>query len=554
MVILAAAPANSQRTNSSHLRLATCVLLAMIALAGCATQQTWSKLSPARAGLIAARKSNDTKIAAAYYMDAADNAARAMNGASGADLEEARDLFNTACGELTVLLRSSKDLWNHTETLTIPGGASYVLHFAPPRQDVWAPGYFDTFHIANTLDKKLAKERNRVGDYGGMLVGIYKPADPRKYFYPIVGVAAPVTATLDFQPHVSGAVANVTLTFYDPARQDSFVVNGKKRALAADFTAPVAYYPDPKLIGLEGMLRPGKYIKKAGIYLLQPYDPTRIPVLFVHGLSSSPQTWGAMINAVESDPELHGRYQFWVFGYPSGDPIAYSALQLRDSLREIYQFYPKTRDMMVIGHSLGGILAQMQAVNTGRAIWDGVFPKNSAAFYAQVPADDVVKQALVFNENPRIERIIFISTPHRGSDLATDFIGRVGVRLIELPGSVVKQTYEGLGAAAGHRMEDYHIPDSVQGLSPQSPMLKALNTLKIIPPFHSIMGDGGHTGGPVADSTDGVVAYWSSYMPGAQSNYIVPYGHGCLAEPKTIAEVKRILKLNLKSGPAAEGK
>ena len=83
--------------------------------------------------------------------------------------------------------------------------------------------------------------------------------------------------------------------------------------------------------------------------------------------------WRDTIDAVESDPVLRGRFQFWAFGYPTGDPISISALQFRESLAGVYRLYPQTKDMVLISHSLGGLLSKMQTISTGRAAWDGVF-------------------------------------------------------------------------------------------------------------------------------------------------------------------------------------
>jgi hypothetical protein len=92
------------------------------------------------------------------------------------------------------------------------------------------------------------------------------------------------------------------------------------------------------------------------------------------------------------------------------------------------------------------------------------------------------------------------------------------------------------------------VPDSVQGLSPKSPVLLSLNTLPIQVPFYSIIGNRGRPG-PLAQSSDGIVAYWSSHLPGAQAEVIVPYGHVCLGEPLTINEVNRILHTYLTNPP-----
>ena len=60
--------------------------------------------------------------------------------------------------------------------------------------------------------------------------------------------------------------------------------------------------------------------RKTGLYFLQPYDPDRIPVVFVHGLISTPFDWVQTINGLQADPEICKRYQFWVFAYPTVIP------------------------------------------------------------------------------------------------------------------------------------------------------------------------------------------------------------------------------------------
>ena len=136
------------------------------------------------------------------------------------------------------------------------------------------------------MHEKVAHQETRINDWGGALVGVYKSSDPRKYFLPLVGLAVQVTATLDFTPTASaaGRVREVTLTLYDPTRRETVRVAGAQRPLAADFGAPLAYYPDPGLLlGFMAMLRPANYEQQAGIYMLEPYDPDRIPVVLIHG-------------------------------------------------------------------------------------------------------------------------------------------------------------------------------------------------------------------------------------------------------------------------------
>jgi pimeloyl-ACP methyl ester carboxylesterase len=377
-----------------------------------------------------------------------------------------------------------------------------------------------------------------------VLVGVYKPSDPRKQFLPLVGLAVPVTVVLDFAPSApaAGGIRDVTLSLYDPTRRATVRVAGAPRPLAADFGAPLAYYPEPGLLlGFMAMLRPANYENRAGIYMLEPYDPDRIPVILIHGLTSIPQMWLPTISAIESDPKLRGRYQFWVFAYPTGDPILLTALELRQSLARVYQLYPKTKDMVLISHSMGGLLSQMQAVTTRRVLWDRVFQGDADRLYAKVPPDHAIKRALIFDANSRVQRIVFICVPHRGSDLAINWIGSFGIGLISLPGKVLN------GAVNAVTLEKdvgiKHMPTGINGLSPRSPVLLGLDTLPIHAPYHSIVGDRGR--GDTPNSSDGVVAYWSSHMTGAKSELIVPGPHGSFALPQTVSELKRILLLNL---------
>src|SRR5271165_1294599 len=498
-------------------------------------------VSEAQLSLAEARKTrSDPRTAVGHYLDAADLAVRSLGVSSGTEVtEEARSIYNAASQEVTVLLRSSAELWNRTETIPSRDGI-YRLRFAAGshKEGTWDPGYFDFFRTPGQVHEKVAHQEARINDWGGVLVGVYKPADPRKYFLPLVGLAVPITAALDFTPSASmaGRVHDATLALYDPTRRTTVRVAGAQRPLAADFGAPLAYYTKLKLLGFMAMLRPANYEERAGLYMLEPYDPDRIRVVLIHGLM-----WIPTISAIESDPEIRGRYQFWVFDYPTGDPIVLSALKLRESLARVYQLYPKTKDLVLISHSMGGLLSQMQAVTTKRVLWDRVFQGDADRLYAKLPPDQVLKRALIFDANPRVQRIVFICVPHRGSDLAINWIGSFGIGLISLPGKLLS------GAVNMVTLEKdvgiKHLPTGINGLSPRSPVLRGLDTLPIHAPYHTIVGDRGR--GDTPNSSDGVVAYWSSHLAGAQSELIVPGPHGSFALPQTVSELKRILRLNL---------
>lgn len=89
-----------------------------------------------------------------------------------------------------------------------------------------------------------------------------------------------------------------------------------------------------------------------GLYFLQPFDPDRVPVLFIHGINGSPRVFTDMIESLDTD-----RFQPWVYYYPSG--IALDALS--DHLTQIMFELELRYDLetvQVVAHSMGGLVAR----------------------------------------------------------------------------------------------------------------------------------------------------------------------------------------------------
>jgi len=192
---------------------------------------------------------------------------------------------------------------------------------------------------------------------------------------------------------------------------------------------------------------------------------------------------------------------------------------------------------------MGGLLSRMQVTNSGRTIWNEVFGPRAQELYSEIPDDSRAKRALIFQANPAIKRVIFIATPHRGSSLAAGGIGAIAVWLIRIPFDLLHEVPETLVQALNPQSQRRILPTSIQGLSPNSPLLHALDRLPIEAPHHSIIGDRGR--GDTPNSSDGVVPYRSSHLVSAQSEKIVPSGHEAMADPQAVEEIRRILLLNL---------
>ena len=529
---------------STRLRLiaaATCIVF----FAGCATQPKLggnAQEVAAEKTLAQARSiSKPPDQRAVLYLQAAAMSAPMLG--SGAQSTLARETYNGAAGELTILLRSAQGgcLWNHPLTLAAQN-TTYHLRLQPAAYAVWSPDYFTSFENPNKIKEKLIKHEVTQEGVGGALVGV-RSLTSREQFAPAKGITAPVTATPDFHGR------DATLALRRPAKQPTAPVQGMVRPLAADFSAPISYYQPPAnllLVELMGALRSSHYMTKTGLYFLQPYDPERIPLVFVHGLISTPFTWVKTINGLEADPEIRKRYQFWVFAYPTGVPVLYSSMRLREELAKVDKLYPNHKDYVLVGHSMGGLLSRLQVTTMTRGDWEKTMGEPAKQLFARLQPDNILAKALTFKANPRVKRVVFVCTPHRGSEMASGGIGGLAIKLISLPADLVQTIKSEVSEETLKSINGGRVPNSVSNLAPKSPYLQVLNKLPIQTTYHSIIGNRGKPG-PLAESSDGVVPYWSSHEDKARSECIVPGPHGSCELPQTIAELKRILHLHLKN-------
>jgi pimeloyl-ACP methyl ester carboxylesterase len=282
---------------------------------------------------------------------------------------------------------------------------------------------------------------------------------------------------------------------------------------------------------------------------LWPYRRGRIPVVFVHGTASSPGRWADMVNDLIADPRLRHRFAFWFFRYDSGQPIAYSAWQLRDVLTQAVQRTdpggsdPCLRDMVVLGHSQGGLVTKMTAIDAGDTFWRGISSKPLEETRLSDENKQLLRNALFVKPLPFVRRVIFLATPHRGSYLAgPQFVRRLAARLVRLPSDVVRLGTELTALGPSGALVSERIPTSIDNMSPGNRFIRELAPIPVVPgvPAHSIIAV--NDDGPLEDAGDGVVKYQSAHIPGVESELIVHSPHsGMQAAPATVEEIRRIL-------------
>ena len=289
--------------------------------------------------------------------------------------------------------------------------------------------------------------------------------------------------------------------------------------------------------------------------MLHPYEPGKIPVVFVHGLRSSPLAWLKVINELWGDPALRDRYQFWLFMYPTGKPFPSSAAGLRQDLDELRRVDrpghadPVLDRMVLIGHSMGGLISKMMIARaaTRSGSWSATGRSRSCG-----PSPEQREQLLrvfFFEPEPSVARVVFIATPHRGSELGDQFIGRLADRLIRLPGPLRRPTgrcWRRTAPSSSRRVRAKACPPASTSSGPTTRCSRRSPGCPVSRGSRSTRSSAGRPDAvPVEASSDGVVPYTSSHLDWAGVRAVVPGNHSCQDIPETIEELKRILRLHL---------
>jgi pimeloyl-ACP methyl ester carboxylesterase len=487
-------------------------------------------------------------------------------------------------------VRLAYDLYNRGITEGMPRGkddevklesGTYALPFGsvdvtvPDEEFYWAGHRLHHFVAAADLSVEGLRNRYRHSGVGAPLSAELGPAlggDPQEHFLP--GLRVPATVFLRFaQPraqlkdgHLSAAVE-----IYTQDESSTVAVPGRDVPLefetSSSLAASLAQSPlwDFELKGFfSGTFRPiASAVKTAavgqqaieketggeGLLFLQPYRRGHIPVVLVHGTASSPARWANLVNELLNERAVSRRFQIWLFLYNTGNPIGYSGGLLRRALENAVARFdpggtdPALRQMVVIGHSQGGLLTKLTAVDSESVFWDLI---------AKVPLDELdlsddvratLRMSAFFTPEPFVKRVVFLCTPHRGSYLASLTLAGVVSDFVAAPSNLTQVLTE-LVLRNRDRLilrTMARLPTSIDNMTPGNPFIRSLAELPLAPGVHghSIVAVDGD--GPLEDADDGVVKYRSAHIEGVESELIVHSTHSAQDQPAVIEEIRRIL-------------
>jgi len=485
------------------------------------------------------------------------------------------DLYNEALEDSLRLLCRDNRLRPGSVYTVSTEEHSFVVETA--MRGGWAASEFESFEFVSDYQIRTLNNRHRTYGLGVPLIAVRRPPDPSRggdQYYPD-GLSFPVTVLIravhedqsDSAPTIlqtgstesSMQTPRCILEFFDPLQQNQIFLANHWVPLQTDITTPLAYLLDTEQFrernsATKNLVLAGQRQDTKGLFMLEPYDPQRIPVVMVHGLWSSPLTWMDMFNDLRSFPELRQRFQFWFYLYPTGQPFWISATQMRTDLAAVRETMDPGRrhaamdQMVLVGHSMGGLVSRMQTIDSGDDFWKII--SDQPIEEVKGDPEDVQKlvSTLKFKPNSSVSRVVTIATPHRGSDFSNPYTQWLGRKVISLPKFVIRTGNRLIRENPGVFKDTdlLTVTTSIDSLAPESPifpvMLRATPATRVI--YHNIVGVGAPQSLIARDDgpTDGIVSYASASVPGVASELKVQADHISIhTRPETILEVRRIL-------------
>jgi hypothetical protein len=410
----------------------------------------------------------------------------------------------------------------------------------------WHPEEVAELHATSEVRVKqfLNHHHTRCG-WGVPLIGVSRDAGLRGDAGEFIKAPRPITLTAVLQP---GPV----LELHDATHADTVALGGTARPLAADLSAPLAYFG--KLAKEQGderymsqFLRPGTDPTYDRFVGLEPYRRGTFPVVFIHGAKSDNVTWLDTLNDLRADPEFTRKFQVMTFRYATGAVYLGAAARLRELGEQFVRTVdpaaadPAVREWAVVGYSLGGPVARLVVCSSGDTLWNA---------FSHTPFDRMVltdkgraslQRIFFFEPLPYVKTAVLIAGPFDGGTPLSNTLFGLGSRLIRYP-EEEEEKYRRMqddNPGAIRREALGRIPTSLDLLQRDNWLSDAVREL----PFgddvrvHTILGDGWMFG-----LSDRVVPVDSGRIPGAASETVIKMMHkDAQKHPASVRRQREIL-------------
>ncbi len=485
------------------------------------------------------------------------------------------DIYNRSLEALLRTIIADQKFGNGFEAVI--GSVDQSIQLTVKVDGRWTHQSFERFELVSDYKISGFESEHRTYGLGVPLIAVRKGAQEQnaafeKYYPPELTI--PLTAFLHMskkQPAANEAnvrsgqpeMHTAVLSLYDPLEKTYATTGDITVPLESDLTTPLAYGLKDPLVN-KGLLATASLLdaefapESYGMFMIEPYDPGKIPVVMVHGLWDGPTTWAHMINDLRANRELHDNYQFWFYSYPTAQPFWVSANQFRKDLRAIRGEVDPQRvnsvmdEMVLIGHSMGGLISTLQTIDSGDRFWDIVSDQPISELKGNPETIAAVEEMFYFESNPSIKKLITLATPFKGSDFANRATQWISQRLITLP-TLITNDFEKLAVDNRDVFKDPYFltrSNSIDSLATTNPMFKVIADSKSSKRLsvHNVVGRldkkkvFGRQSAEGSDVGDGVVALSSGVCPRADSQVFVAAEHSKLhQQPGSILEVRRLL-------------
>ena len=374
-------------------------------------------------------------------------------------------------------------------------------------------------------------------------------------------LTVPITVLVRNESNVAFQSNHIQLQLFDPRESDGVLINQTLVPLATDLSTPLAWFltnPENSLLETFAFLWPDRASKLEGLYMIQPFDPDRIPVLMVHGIWSSPLTWMEMFNDLQSNPVLRDKYQFWFYMYPTGEPLAFTTAKLRERLKTLRSECDRLgqnrqlNDMVVVGHSMGGLMAYLLSIDSEDKLWNAISDKSLAEIQADPQTQEKIRQVYFFESDRSIDRIVTIASPFKGSNFSNAATQWLTGAIVSIPKATAQLSDLIFDQNGQNLMSKILTPrTSVDSLNKDSAVLHLISETSIPEQIqhHNIVGIQPKRWWKFWNkNSDGVVNYDSARRTDVLSEVQVEASHSRVhRSPDAITEVGRILLEHLQT-------